>query len=71
MDGLLKTVSRPALTTAELKIVVFVPIANISPRVEVCELIPGGVVLLQDQRDKMFSEASEIYNTVLSKNLII
>jgi hypothetical protein len=71
MDGLLKMVSRPALITAELKIVVYVPVANIFSSVEVWELILGDEVLLQDQKDNMLKEASETYNTVLSKNLII
>ncbi len=71
MEGLLNTVSSPAFTTAELKIVVFIPLAKMYPSVEVCALIPVVVVLLQAQKESMLGTTSKKYNPVLSKNLII
>jgi hypothetical protein len=71
IEGLLNTESSPACTTAELKIVVFAPVANRDPSVAVCALITGEEVLLQAITRSRLRQTTRYFNRVFTKGLFI
>ena len=64
-------VSSPPLITAVLKIVVDVPVAKMSARVDVCELRLLGEVLLHDQSESTPIKTITAFDIVLPKKLTI